>query len=171
MRPFPYICLFESNFMKHTHTITYEIFADWKELNAADQELIALANEAMEQAYAPYSEFHVGAALRLLDGTLVKGNNQENIAYPSGLCAERVALFYAGANYPDTPITTLAIVAKGALLDVDACLSPCGSCRQVMAQSEFRQEGDLRVLLVSQSGKTYIFERATDLLVFPFGMH
>ena len=109
MRPFPYICLFESNFMKHTHTITYEIFADWKELNAADQELIALANEAMEQAYAPYSEFHVGAALRLLDGTLVKGNNQENIAYPSGLCAERVALFYAGANYPNTPITTLVV--------------------------------------------------------------
>ncbi|MFY7989297.1 MAG: cytidine deaminase [Fluviicola sp.] len=156
--------------MKHTHTITYEIFADWKELAAADQELIVLAQEAADQAYAPYSEFHVGAALRLDDGTLIKGNNQENIAYPSGLCAERVALFYAGANFPDKSINTLAIVAKGSLLDAEACLSPCGSCRQVMAQSEFRQEGDLRVLLVSQNGKTYVFDRATDLLVFPFGM-
>lgn len=167
---FAYICLFESNFMKHTHTITYEIFADWKELAQEDQELITKAYEAAEQAYAPYSEFHVGAALRLEDGVIVKGNNQENIAYPSGLCAERVALFYAGANHAGSQITTLAVVAKGSLVDVDACLSPCGSCRQVMAQSEFRQELSIRVMLVSQNGKTYVFDRASDLLVFPFGM-
>ncbi len=156
--------------MKHSHTITYEIYPHYSELPAIEQELIAKANEATETAYAPYSQFRVGAALLLEDGQIIAGSNQENIAYPSGLCAERVALFYAGANHPGKAIKTLVVVAKGDLVQPDECISPCGSCRQVMAQSEFRQEQPIRLILVAQTGKAFVFDKATDLLVFPFGM-
>jgi len=156
--------------MKHTHSIDYEIVSHWKELPAPDQQLVEAAYRAAESAYAPYSNFSVGAALLLENDTILTGNNQENIAYPSGLCAERVALFYAGANYPGVAINTLVVVAKGDLVGPEDCISPCGSCRQVMAESEFRQEVPMRLILVAQNGKTFVFGSATDLLVFPFGM-
>ena len=98
------------------------------------------------------------------------GNNQENIAYPSGLCAERVALFYAGANFPETAIRTMVIVAKGDLIKQDDCVSPCGSCRQVIAESEKRQSSNIRIILVSESGRTFVFDKGIDLLVFAFGI-
>ena len=101
--------------------------------------------------------------------TLLTGSNQENIAYPSGLCAERVALFYAGSNFPSEQIETLCVVAKGELLDVEKLLSPCGSCRQVMIETEMRQQKNMRVILVSQNKKTIIFDSASDLLPFAFG--
>lgn len=156
--------------MKHSHTITYAIYPHYSDLSAIEQELVAKAYEASESAYAPYSQFQVGAALLLEDGQIIAGSNQENIAYPSGLCAERVALFYAGANHPGKTIQTLVVVAKGDLVEPDECISPCGSCRQVMAQSEFRQQQPIRLILVAQTGKTFVFDKATDLLVFPFGM-
>jgi len=156
--------------MKHTHTVEYEVIGHYSELPQTEQNLIARAYEAAADAYAPYSNFHVGASLLLEDGTVILGNNQENIAFPSGLCAERVALFYAGANHSGTAIRTLVVVAKGTLVKPDDCISPCGSCRQVMAQSEFRQKGPIRLLLVAQTGKTFIFTKVSDLLVFPFGM-
>jgi len=156
--------------MKHTHTVNYEIIDHYSALSQTEQELIVRAYEAAENAYAPYSRFRVGAGLLLEDETVILGNNQENIAYPSGLCAERVALFYAGANYSEKAIRTLVVVAKGALVDTDDCISPCGSCRQVMAQSEYRQKTSIRLILVAQSGRTFIFDKASDLLVFPFGM-
>lgn len=152
-------------------TIEYQEFESWKTLDTAEQELVHKAYEICAKAYAPYSKFLVGAVALLENGKLVTGNNQENIAYPSGLCAERVTLFYAGANYPDVPVKTLVIVAKGDLIKPDDCVSPCGSCRQVIAESEFRQQKPIRVLLVSESGRTFVFERGTDLLVFAFGMH
>lgn len=152
-------------------TIDYQEFESWSALDAAEQKLVEKAYAVCEKAYAPYSNFKVGAVLLLEDGTEVTGNNQENIAYPSGLCAERVALFYAGANYPGTAIQTLVIVAKGDLVEPDDCISPCGSCRQVIAESEFRQKTPMRVILVSESGRTFVFEKGTDLLVFAFGMH
>ncbi len=151
--------------------INYQEFEHYRSLTEREQTLVSNAYLACENAYAPYSKFHVGAVLLLEDGTEVVGNNQENIAYPSGLCAERVALFYAGANFPGTRIETLVVVAKGDLIQPNDCVSPCGSCRQVIAESEFRQKAPMKIILVSQTGRTFVFERGTDLLVFAFGMH
>lgn len=156
--------------MKKQLTIHYEWLDHWKELPDSEHLLIEKAMEAARNAYAPYSDFKVGAAVLLADGTIVKGNNQENIAYPSGLCAERVALFYAGANYPGTTVKTIVVVAEGDLIGEDECVSPCGSCRQVIAESESRQEAPIRIILISRDGKTWIFESIKDLLVFPFGV-
>ena len=116
--------------MKKEAVIGYDQFADWKELNDSDQSLIESAREVMKNAYAPYSKFSVGAAALLSNGSVIKGSNQENIAYPSGLCAERVALFYAGANFPNEAVETLAIVAEGDLVPMETILSPCGGCRR-----------------------------------------
>ena len=115
--------------MKHTLTVQYEIIEHWSELNEQEQLLVQKAQEASLKAYAPYSNFLVGASVLLANGEVVTGNNQENIAYPSGLCAERVALFYVGANYPDQAVQTLVVVAKGTLVKPEDCISPCGSCR------------------------------------------
>lgn len=156
--------------MKHTHTVNYEIIDHWTELSVQEQELVHKAEEACANAYAPYSNFFVGASVLLDDGRIVTGNNQENIAYPSGLCAERVALFYVGANYPGQTVKTLVVVSKGTLIKPEDCISPCGSCRQVIAESEFRQKTPIRLVLVAQNGRTFLFDKASDLLVFPFGM-
>lgn len=156
--------------MRKTLKIEYQEFESWNELNDSEQSLVQKAYQICDQAYAPYSKFNVGAAVLLEDGTEVLGNNQENIAYPSGICAERVALFYAGANHPNVAIQTLVIVAKGDLIEPEDCVSPCGSCRQVISESEKRQEKPFRVILVSQSGKTFVFEKGTDLLIFAFGL-
>lgn len=156
--------------MKKQLKIDYEWLNHWKELPDSEYILIEKAYEASKDAYAPYSNFRVGAAVLLADGTIVKGNNQENIAYPSGLCAERVALFYAGANYPGTAVKTIVVLAQGDLIATDECVSPCGSCRQVIAESESRQNEPIRIILVAQDGKTWIFNSIRDILVFPFGV-
>ncbi len=156
--------------MKKTLSIQYTELAHYNELDTHMQDLIGRAYEICNQAYAPYSEFKVGAVVELHNGELISGNNQENIAYPSGLCAERVALYFTGANYPDEAIKNLVIVAKGDLVGADDCISPCGSCRQVIAESERRQQSPIRITLVSQSGRTFIFEQISDLLIFPFGI-
>jgi cytidine deaminase len=149
--------------------IAYEFLDSWEELNYEDIELVKRAYAISEGAYAPYSKFHVGAAVKLSSGNILSGSNQENIAFPSGLCAERVALFYAGANFPSEQVNTLCVVAKGELLDIEKLLSPCGSCRQVMVETEMRQQKNMRVILVSQNKKTIVFNSATDLLPFAFG--
>lgn len=154
--------------IKNIH-IAFQEFDHYSEIADQDQVLIKKANEIAENAYAPYSNFQVGAALLLENGEIILGSNQENIAYPSGLCAERVALFYAGANYPQLTIDTLCIVAKGDLIPIDHLLSPCGSCRQVMSESEMRQNKPFRVILVSQNNKVLVFNSALDLLPFAFG--
>ena len=156
--------------MKHVHTIEYTIIEHYKELDPTDQKLIDLAYSAAKNAYAPYSNFHVGASVLLTSGEIFLGNNQENIAYPSGLCAERVALFHVGATHPEGIVDTLVVVAKGDLIKPEECVSPCGACRQVIAESEHRQGSPIRLILVAQNGRTFIFDKATDLLVFPFGM-
>lgn len=161
---------FDRRKMNKTLTISYQEFENWTSLSSKEQDLVQKAYLIAEKAYAPYSNFRVGAMLLLEDGTEVAGNNQENIAYPSGLCAERVALFYAGANFPETTIQTLVIVANGDLIKQDDCVSPCGSCRQVIAESEKRQKTNIRIILVSESGKTFVFDKGTDLLVFAFGI-
>jgi cytidine deaminase len=155
--------------MNYRHTIEYQLFDFRDELTASDQELIDKAQEAMVNAYAPYSRFTVGASVKLKNGIVLIGSNQENIAYPSGLCAERVALFYAGAAYPDQEVETLCIIARGDLIPESQLLSPCGSCRQVMCETEMRQGNPFRVILVNQDGRILIFESAHDLLPLAFG--
>jgi len=151
-------------------TVRFEQYDHWQDLPESVHELVHVAEEARNTAYAPYSKFHVGASLRLSNGQVVSGSNQENVAYPSGLCAERVALFYAGANYADEQIETLCVVAKGDLLPVDQILSPCGACRQVMMETEARQAQTYRIILVSQNGITIVFNSARDLLPLAFGL-
>lgn len=155
--------------MQKEFKFSYSQYQSINELDKADQELAKLAIDAMKNAYAPYSKFHVGAALRLENGEMILGNNQENIAYPSGLCAERVALFYSGANYPGIAIQTLCIVAKGDLIPNNAILSPCGSCRQVMLESENRQKNPIKVILINQDGSLYVVDSVKFLLPFGFG--
>lgn len=137
------------------------------ELNDADQSLIKNAMEATARSYAPYSRFSVGAAALLNNGVVVTGTNQENAAYPSGLCAERTTLFYANSQYPDQPVRTLAIAAKTEKDFLDMPISPCGACRQVILETEKRYHQPIRILLY---GKTSVYEIESigDLLPLSF---
>ena len=139
----------------------------WSELSKEDQELIEVAKVQTVHSYSPYSHFSVGAAARLGNGVVVRGSNQENAAYPSGLCAERSALFAAGSNYPEEPVKELAIACftKGHFTSNPG--SPCGSCRQVMVETEHRYPGKMKVLLYGES-KVYVFDSAKDLLPMSF---
>ena len=120
------------------------------ELPENDQNLLQEARRITALAYAPYSGFHVGAAVLLGNGQVIAGNNQENSAYPSGLCAERVALFYANANFPDSAVRTIAVsAAKNGIL-VNEAIKPCGACRQALAEAEVRFEKPIRIILDGQ---------------------
>ena len=149
-----------------THECHYTLYA-FDELAEADRQLVLSAQEATKGSYAPYSHFHVGAAVRLDDGTIVLGSNQENAAFPSGLCAERTALFAAGAQHPEQSIVALAIAAA----DADGLTSiptpPCGACRQVMLESETRAGSPMRILLYGTQG-TYVIEGVKQLLPLTF---
>jgi cytidine deaminase len=121
------------------------------ELTENEQNLLGEARKITKSAYAPYSGFHVGAAVLLNNGKIITGNNQENSAYPSGLCAERVALFYANANFPDSEVVAIAVsAAKNGVL-VDEPVKPCGSCRQALAEAEVRFEKPIRIILDGSS--------------------
>lgn len=122
------------------------------ELNEQDRQLVEAARQATKGSYAPYSKFCVGAAVRLLDGTIVTGANQENAAFPSGLCAERTALFAAGAQYPDQPVTALAIAARKGRRFLSKPISPCGACRQVISGVEERFGSPIRIFLYGTDG-------------------
>lgn len=138
-------------------------------LDDDDRQLMAAAIEATNSAYAPYSHFHVGAAARLADGTVVCGSNQENVAYPSGMCAERTALFAAGAQHAGQPVVALAIVGRTPEGALTAAL-PCGACRQVMAEQRMRQSEALRVLCYRDEDKIWLFADVEALLPFAFSM-
>jgi len=127
-------------------------FENIDELPVNDQNLLLEARRITGQAYAPYSGFHVGAAVLLENGLIVSGNNQENSAYPSGLCAERVALFYANANYPDSGVKTIAISAAKNDVLVNEPVKPCGSCRQALAETEVRFKTPIRIILDGKDG-------------------
>ena len=120
------------------------------ELNEIQQELIKKAKEAAETAYAPYSKFRVGAAVLLENGEIVQGNNQENAAYPSGLCAERVAIFYANSKYPNTAIKAIAVTANTNNGFIKEPIPPCGSCLQVMLETEQRYGNSIQVILYGE---------------------
>lgn len=149
-------------------TSTIEEYSSELELPEADQLLLKRSREVGKTAYAPYSAFHVGAALLLEDGTIHVGSNQENAAYPSGLCAERVALFHAGAVHPELAVTTIAVTCSSKQFKVDSPLSPCGACRQVMAETERRYGKPIRVLLAGETGAVYVIGSVKELLPLSF---
>ena len=148
--------------------IEYAELDNESELNEEERTLLRKAREISNLAYAPYSNFSVGAALLLDNGIIVTGNNQENVAFPSGLCAERVAIFSAGANYPDAAIKTIAITCKSKQFIVKEPLSPCGACRQSMSEYEVRHKSHIRIILQGETGKIRIINSIADLLPFMF---
>ena len=146
----------------------YVVYDDENELDPKDAELLRLAHEATSNSYAPYSKFHVGAAVRLANGVIVKGNNIENAAYPSGLCAERVALFSAQAQYPDVPVEAIALTAQSEHSEVNEPIAPCGACRQVMVETEQRSQRPMRVICQGHMGPIMVFEGIETLMPFIF---
>lgn len=148
--------------------IVYELYNALDELNAEDQNLMQQAVAAVSSAYAPYSNFNVGAAVLLDNGIIVKGSNQENAAYPSGLCAERVALFFAGAQYPDVKIKSIAVTAFVDTNKLPVPVSPCGDCRQVMSEFEHRYQKNIRLIMITDGGKIIVLNSVKLLLPFMF---
>ena len=163
-----YFCAQNKAFCMEKYNISCEvsIYQD-NELPQEDRELIELAKGATGHSYSPYSHFQVGAALRLADGTIVTGSNQENASYPLGLCAERTAIFHAQHTYPEQPITAIAIAAFANGHFYPEPISPCGACRQVMLEVEDRYKQPIRVLLYGSDG-THVVESVKDLLPFQF---
>lgn len=139
----------------------------WEEMSDEQREVVSVAKEQVQRSYCPYSHFHVGAAAKLGNGMIIRGANQENAAYPSGLCAERSALFAAGAQYPEQPVTKLAIACYTGGHFTDVPGAPCGACRQVMLETEHRYGGKMEILLYGEK-ETYVFESAADLLPLIF---
>jgi cytidine deaminase len=147
--------------------IIIEEAASLDTLSDREQQLINLAREAATKAYAPYSKFHVGAALLLDNGEMISGSNQENAAYPDGLCAERVALFAAGSNYPDSAIELLAVAGMKNDEFLKEPAYPCGSCRQVMVETENRFNKPIRILMYGKN-HIHIANSVRDLLPLSF---
>jgi cytidine deaminase len=139
----------------------------YDELEPELARLVDLAKAKTQDAYCPYSHFHVGAAVLLADGQVVTGSNQENAAYPSGLCAERTALFAANSNYPTTPVVAMALACYTSGHFTKDVASPCGACRQVMLETEKRFATPFKVVLYSEEG-CYVFDSASDLLPLSF---
>jgi len=150
--------------------ISFEItvYDSVSELSNDDQNLMSAAVEARDRAYAPYSSFNVGAAVLLENGEIIEGNNQENASYPSGLCAERVAIFYAGAKYPGMKIKAIAITAASLNHEVKEPAAPCGNCRQAISEYEFRQQEPIKILLMGETGSIVECDSLSDLLPLGF---
>ena len=144
------------------------VYNDISELSAEDTLLMQKAIEARKKAYAPYSKFHVGAALLLDNGEIILGNNQESAAYPSGMCAERVAIWKAGSTYPDMKIIKLAITASSTITNVNKPIGPCGACRQTLSEYEINQKSPFQVLFMGEVGEVVVTESLLSLLPFSF---
>jgi len=152
----------------HEIKIAFEEYPSIHELNGSDQNLCLEAVNATANSHSPYSKFKVGAALLLQSGKIIHGSNQENVAYPSGLCAERVALFHWGATYPNDPIETIAITAYTDNFELIKPVTPCGSCLQVMAEFEKKQGKPIRVILYCIDGPVWITNGIESFLPFLF---
>ena len=151
--------------MKKLHySVEVEEFESEADLPADDQKLLKAAKEKLSSAYAPYSEFSVAAAVLLANGEIVTGTNQENAAYPSGMCAERVAVFSAASNYPGVAIEKVVITADSDRIEVDHPIAPCGACRQVMLEYEVNQANAISLVLAGASGKAYRVNGVSQML-------
>lgn len=153
--------------MKEKKIVTRIHVYGYDELPETDRQLVDYAKRMVGHSYSPYSHFQVGAAARLASGKIVGGANQENAAYPSGLCAERTALFAANAQYPEEAVESIAIAAFTDGEFVDEPIPPCGGCRQVMLETENRYGGKMRVLLYGKK-HVFLFDSATDLMPLTF---
>ena len=147
---------------------SFTIYDDLDELSKEDNDLFKKAIKARDDAYAPYSNFLVGCAVSLTNGEVVIGNNQENAAYPSGLCAERVAIYYAAAKYPNIPILKIVITAKSNLKKVERPVAPCGACRQTIAEYEIKQDKNIAILFMGETGKIIKSSSLKNLLPLGF---
>jgi cytidine deaminase len=155
--------------MEEIKTIsTIQQYTTINELSPDDQHLLNEAKDAVNTSYAPYSKFHVGCALILENGVIIKGSNQENIAYPSGLCAERVAIFHAGAAYPDVPIKTMAITVKAEGYLVDKPITSCGACLQSMSEFELKFNKPMRIILQGETGNIWVADSLRTFMPFMF---
>ena len=154
--------------MEKANIVTNILVCSYNELTEEQKKLVDCAKEASTRAYAPYSCFSVGAAALLDNGEIIEGNNQENAAYPSGICAERTTLFYAGARYPDSPVRKLAIAAMKDGAYIALPTAPCGACRQVILETENRYDSPIEILLYGEE-KTYIVSSIKELLPLSFG--
>ena len=143
-------------------------YASPAELNIEEADLLKHAEKAVKGSYAPYSEFHVGAAILLENGKVIYGSNQENSAYPSGLCAERTALFYAKSKYPDVAVKAIAITAKAEHFVVKKPITPCGACRQVIAETESRQNTSIKIIMGGEKSPILVTEGISSLLPLVF---
>lgn len=143
----------------------------FENLNDVPQDIRELMKEAIkvrDKAYAPYSKFNVGAALLLDNGKIVSGSNQENASYPSGLCAERTAIYYAGSQYPDQKILKLAITASSQNQPTDSPIPPCGACRQAIAEYEINQKSPIEIYFMGETGKVIKSDSLANLLPLVF---
>lgn len=146
----------------------YEVYNDISELNKEDADLLVKARAVTKNAYAPYSNFHVGAAARLSNGEIISGTNQENASYPVGICAERVLLGNAATLHPGIPIDTMAISYDSKEVKSDHPISPCGMCRQSLLEYETRTDKPIRLILAGQEGKIFVIKTVKFLLPFAF---
>ena len=153
---------------EYTISTTFTVYEQLSDLPSAVFSLMELAIAARKKAYAPYSKFNVGAALLLDNGKVVVGNNQENAAYPSGLCAERVAIYQAGAIYPNAKIEKIAITATSQNHKVTEPIPPCGSCRQAIAEYEIKQEENIEIYFMGEEGAVMKSNSLSDLLPLTF---
>ena len=145
-----------------------KVYEHREELPAELADLLKQADEAARNAYCPYSHFQVGAALQLVDGKVFKGSNQENAAFPSGLCAERTALYYAVANHPNTAIRRLAVVAVNPANPLTEPIVPCGNCRQSLLEYEHKFGQNIEIIMAAEQGPIYVANSVADLLPCSF---
>ena len=153
---------------EHKFEFAYEVYNDIAELKKEDADLLTKARAITKQAYAPYSNFFVGAAARLANGEMVVGTNQENASYPVGICAERVLLGNAATLFPGTAVDTIAISYDSKEVKSDHPISPCGMCRQSLLEYETRTGKAIRIILAGQEGKIYVVKTVSFLLPFAF---
>ncbi len=152
----------------HEIKINFKEYSSLIELNPADHQLCLEAVKAQDGSHSPYSKFRVGAALRLQSGKIIYGSNQENVAYPSGLCAERVALFTWGANHSDDPIEAMAVTASTDEFEILQPVTSCGSCLQVLAEYEKKQNRPIEIILFCNNGPVWIMDGVNSFLPFLF---
>jgi cytidine deaminase len=152
----------------HEIKINFKEYDSVDELSEVDQKLCAEAVKALKTSHSPYSKFRVGVAMRLQSGKILYASNQENVAYPSGLCAERVALFHWGANHPDDPIESMAITAYSDEFELTKPVTSCGACLQVLAEYEKKQNKSVKILLYCQNGPVWVASGVESFLPFLF---
>jgi len=153
---------------KELYQFSYKVYESFSELNDDDKMLLSAARDAAALAYAPYSDFHVGAAAKLANGEIIRGGNQENASFPAGLCAEGVVMAVASARFPRVPIETLAISYVSTRTESDHPIAPCGICRQSLEEFRLKTGSPVRLLMGGQNGKIFEVDDAAELLPLAF---